>query len=565
MDVEKYIHALGVSSLRELVFYVFLVWLVVFIALEIILYPFVELGIITLDMLIKLLPVVFVLSFFIAVGSITIPMAIKREDIVKNFPFFVVFFGSMTTAKANYDEFFKTLAKTEEYGEISKEMNRLYHLARDWKLGYSKACKVVADTTPAPIFSNFLSRLSQVVEYGEDLVFFFKTQFKDILRDIQMTYQEAVYKISTVATLFSALFVAVAFILAFLAMMPIFFPIPPEVIYFAFVGGTVLLDIVILAMARSSVPPDKLANDAPDIAPEHLTAILSAAVGISVALLIFLLANLLGLEPIMQVALTTVPLIVPAYYAWKAEKIIRTREQSYLPFIRTLGELVSIREGAIIPVIRRLRRHVYPGMNEALERLYRRLAITRNVYYAFKLFSKELGSAILSKFNELFIKTLYAGADPKMVGSIIGDQLHTILDARKLRLQVAAGARGTIYGTYWGVALGVFLAVKAIAAMFLLFQDVLGGLGTDVLGIIPFFNFNVDLRPMVDILVYVFAIQAAFLAILIKILDGGLKVGAIVHYVILILGLMGVYYVTDIILAFILPSAQGAVVITPGG
>ena len=174
-----------------------------------------------------------------------------------------------------------------------------------------------------------------------------------------------------------------------------------------------------------------------------------------------------------------------------------------------------------------------------------------------------MGSAILSKFNEVFIKTLYAGADPKMVGSIIGDQLHTLLDARKLRLQVASGAKGTIYGTYWGVALGVFLAVKSIAAVFLLFQDVLGGLGTDITGIIPFFNFTVDLTPMVSILVYVFAIQAVFLALLIKVLDGGLKTEATLHYIVLIIGLMVVYYITDIGLSILLPSMQGAVSITP--
>ncbi len=563
IDLEKLIHSLGISSLRELAMYLLMVWMVIFIGLEILMYPFVELGLLTFDLLVTLLPATLVVSFFLAVGSLTVRMAQKREDIVKNFPVFIVFMGSMTTAKANYDEFFKTMAKTEEYGEISKEMKRLYHLARDWKLGYSRACKVVADTTPAPIFSNFLSRLSQVVEYGEDLVFFFKTQFKDILRDIQMSYQEAVYKITTVAELFSALFVSTAFILAFLAMTPIFFPIPTEIIYFAFIGGTILIDVIILVIARSSVPPDKLANDAPDISPEHLTAILASAVGVVLSLVILLITMLIGLDPILQVTLTVVPLIVPAYLAWRAEKLIRTREQSYLPFIRTLGELVAIREGAIIPVIRRLRRHVYPGMNEALERLYRRLAVTRNVFYSFKLFSKELGSAILSKFNELFIKTLYAGADPKMVGSIIGDQLHTLLDARKLRLQVASGAKGTIYGTYWGVALGVFLAVKSLAAVFTLFRDVLGGLGTEIVGVVPMFNFLVDLTPMVHILVYVFALQAVFLAFLIKVLDGGLKVEATLHYIILVVGLMFVYYATDVALSFILPTAREAVTFTP--
>ena len=68
---------------------------------------------------------------------------------------------------------------------------------------------------------------------------------------------------------------------------------------------------------------------------------------------------------------------------------------------------------------------------------------------------------------------------------------------------------------------------------------------------------------MVGILVYVFAIEAVFLALLIKILDGGLKTEATLHYIVLIIGLMIVYYVTDIGLSILLPSVKSTVTLTP--
>ncbi len=556
-SLDKYIHLLGVKSVTELMLYIGIMWGIIFIAFILLLWPLAELGIITAQQFAALVSLAIVLSFILGFASILVPAKIKQENIDKNFPVFLAFLGSMTTAKTNYDEFFKTLASTTEYGEISKEMKRLYHLAKDWKLGYAKACKVVADTTPSKVFSNFLTRLSQVVEYGEDFTFFFKNQYADIMRDLKTAYQEAVFRITTIADLFSALFVSAAFLIAFIMLMPIFFPIDTGTIALGSFIGMLALDILILTLARASVPTDKFANDFPNICEEHKKALIATLIGGLLGVFLFVFSWAMGLPAILQVALTVPPLIAPAVLTWNAERIIRRREESYIPFIRTLGDLTAIREGAITPVLRRLRRHIYPGLNEALERLYKRLTITRQVYHAMQLFSKELGSALISKFNELFVKALYAGADPKETGAIIGDQMHALVDLRKLRLQTAGAARGTIYGSYLGVALGVFLAVKSMAHMFALFSKTLASLG-EVTAYFSFLNFNINLFPLVDVLVYLFAFQAIVLAIIIKIMDGGLMSDAVRHYLLMILGLLVVYFITDWALAFILPPIEEA-------
>ena len=558
ISLEKYIHLLGVNTLTGLLTYIGIAWGIAFLLILLLIFPLIELGIISPDALPGIIAFSILAAFVAGVLALFIPAKIKQEDIEKNFPVFLAFLGSMTTAKTNYDEFFKTLAETEEYGEISKEMKRLYHLAKDWKLGYAKACKVVADTTPSKIFSDFLARLAQVVEYGEDITFFFETQFRDIMRDMQTSYQEAVYKISSIADLFSALFVSMAFLMAFAVMMPIFFPIDYTSIAIGSAIGFLAIDVLLVTLTRAAVPTDKLSNKFPDTCPEHTLAILATFIGILASILFFLAAWVLGLPPILQVGLAAVPLIVPGILAYRAEKIIRRREESYIPFIRTLGDLTSIREGAITPVLKRLRRHSYPGLNEAISRLYKRLSITRNVHKAFDLFSKEIGSALISKFNELFVKALYAGADPRKTGAIIGDQMHAILESRRLRLQVAAGARGTLYGSFFGVALGVLLAVKSLAHVFSLFTSVLAQAGESVAGYFTFLNFNVNLYPLIDIVVYLFAVEAAVLAVIIKMIDGGLMSDATRHFVILTIGLVIVYYVTDWAISFLVPAAGNA-------
>lgn len=566
VNLEKYVHILGVNTISGLVTYLGIVWLASFIFFTIVIgYPLLTLGIVDVRALPALLIANALLSLGAAVVSITIPAAMKKENIEKNFPVFMAYLGAMTTAKPNYEEFFKSMAETEEYGEISKEMKRLYHLAKDWKLGYAKACRVVADTTPSPLFSNFLARLSQVVEYGEDIESFFRNQFGDIMRDMQTQYQQAAYKISTVAELFSALFVSVAFLLAFAVMMPIFFPMSPDLIAIGTFILVLVVDVILIAMARSSTPADEFVLPFYRGAPEHITAVMSTWVGILASVLAFLITWVLGIPPIYQILISALPLAVPAYLSTKAENIIRRREHTYISFIRTLGDLTKIREGAITPVLRRLRRHIYEGMNEAIDRLYKRLALTRQIFTGFALFSRELGSALISKFNELFVKAMYAGADPKKTGEIIGDEMHAILDSRKLRLQIASGARGVLYGTYIGVALGVFLAVKAIAQVFNLFQAVFASVGADVMNYFNFFNISVDLSPLVDYMTYIFAMEAAILAVVIKILDGGLMSNSTKHYVIMIIALTIVYIITDWVVSMLFPMAQSAASVTVPG
>ncbi|GEM_PF-2562455 len=565
MNIEKYVHILGVDTISGLVQYIGIVWLASFIALIIMTYPFYLLGIINGSNLPAIIAVDFFLALIAAVLAVKIPASIKAVNIEKNFPAFLAYLGAMTTAKSNYEEFFRALAETEEYGEISKEMKRLYHLAKDWKLGYARACRVVADTTPSPLFSNFLARLSQVVEYGEDIESFFKNQYHDIMRDMTTRYQQTAHKINTVAELFSALFVSVAFLLAFAMLMPIFFPISSTAIA---IGATVLvlmIDGIIIGMAKASTPSEEFVLPFWRGAPEHMMAVAATVFGILASVLAFLILWVIGVPPILQVLISAIPLAVPAYLTTHVENLIRRREKSYIPFIRTLGDLTAIREGAVTPVLRRLRRHIYPGLNRGLDRLYKRLAITRQIFDAFDLFSREMGSALISKFNELFVNALYAGADPKRTGEIIGDQMHAMLDSRKLRLQIASGARGVIYGTYIGVALGVFLAVKSIAQVFNIFASVLNTIQSNVMAYFSFFNFSVNLNPLVDYMVYLFAMEAAALAVVIKILDGGLMSNATKHYLVMIIALTIVYYITDYVVRMLFPlTAEAASVSVPG-
>jgi len=181
-------------------------------------------------------------------------------------------------------------------------MKRLYHLAKDWKLGYARACKVVADTTPSPLFSNFLARLSQVVEYGEDIETFFKNQYGDIMRDMQTQYQQAAYKITTVAELFSALFVAVAFLLAFAVMLPLFFPISNEMIEIGTAVVLLFVDALLLALSRTSVPIDDFVPPFTKGSQEHFMAVVAAWIGVIASLLTFVILYILQVDPIWQVA-----------------------------------------------------------------------------------------------------------------------------------------------------------------------------------------------------------------------------------------------------------------------
>lgn len=491
-------------------------------------------GIIPMDHFMLLLlgsPLMGVMAVFFA---IYMQQVSRQEDIEKNLTTFVTFLGTLATAKTTYSEFFQRVAETEEYGEISREMKKVYDLSVHWKLGYAQACKVLADVTTSKIFSRFLDRFSRAVEYGEDLSSYLLAEQDIMMMDIQIQYQQSVHTISLITELFTSFVFSFSFLIIFAIILPMFMGGSPET-YLILMGlGLFLFDFFFLLFTKKTLPSDKLTHDLKQKSTDRNNLFMSLPIAIAPSLFLFIILVIIDAFTLtMTIAISATPLLIIGYYANIEESKIKMREELFTQFITTLGEYASRHKGSLKPVVRRLATYDYKLLSQLVRELYIRLATTGDVFRSWAFFAVESGSNIITKFTNIFIGSIYSGSDPKTVSTVISSNINKLLEFRKLREETASGSRGELYGVFFGVSLTMFITVGVAEFVFGFFSGAATTLETvQTISFLSIGSMDVGLIYLLIVGIVVF--HAAFSALLIKFLDGGIIYGATTHFVIMI-------------------------------
>ncbi len=455
----------------------------------------------------------------------------KKGEIDDNLPLFVTFLGTIAQKNIKYSNFFTSINNNPHYGEISFEFRKVYNLAINWRLGYAGAARVVADITPSQTFARFLHRLSNTIEYGEDLGAYLLAEQGTLMADIEIGYQESIYFISTLAELFSALLTSFAFMTIFVVLLPLFIQIQLSEVLLWLLFGLVIVDVFFLFFGRAVLPRDKLLHDMTDQSAEQEQLFLMLPISfisvIVIGVLVFVLFPTMTLS--LQLAIATTPLFFTGYLSRQIEERVKNREISFQSFIRSLGESAENHRGSFEPLLGKMKTYKYPDLNATLERFHRRVQITGNIFTSWKFFSIESSSRYIYKFGSMFLEAIYAGGSPLQVGTVISQNLNRLLQVRKLRDKTAGGAVGEIYGAFVGIAMSMF--ITAGLAVFL--SNVFSGFDLSNASDLPAFSFlnfaALDVGQVKFFMVIMVFLHAIFSAIFIKILDGGPIQGGFVH------------------------------------
>jgi len=89
---------------------------------------------------------------------------------------------------------------------------------------------------------------------------------------------------------------------------------------------------------------------------------------------------------------------------------------------------------------------------------YRRLKVGSERFKAWLFFAGESGSNLINYFVHIFAKSIYLGGDGIKVSEIISKNFTRLLSLRKLRLQLASGLRGALYGALLGFITTVYMS-----------------------------------------------------------------------------------------------------------
>lgn len=414
----------------------------------------------------------------IAISFLLFPYIRKQnieQKIEQQMQLFITRAGVLATSQISRKGLFDIVSEMKEYGELAREINKVYKLVDNWGIPIGDACRRAAKLSPSVVFGDFLERLAYGIEAGEEPKDFFISEQEIILEQYKSIYNHAADTIQMACEVFIALTIVMAFIILIVALIPFIIGINTTSLFILAVILFVAVEILMLYIFSAYVPRERIWSDT-QIKTKTTIKIqyffLLSLVGVLVTgLIVFLILPLfLELTFPIAMAITLTPLFFSAYYTRRKEELVMRRDIDFPSFIRSLGSTTET--SSIVPVaaLKRLIVHDFGPLTKNIKSLYSRLYLRIGPFRSWKYFGAETGSDLITKFSGMFIRGIKAGGKPAEASSIISFNFTKLLTLRNKRYTLAT----TLTGTFVGIALVISIVFFMSAGL----VDILNGLVT---------------------------------------------------------------------------------------
>lgn len=227
---------------------------------------------------------------------------------------------------------------------------------------------------------------------------------------------------------------------------------------------------------------------------------------------------------IIKLAAISTPLLIVGWYSNKEEQMVWKRDILFPPFIRSLGDVHQSKGGTLTTTVETLLPHNFGILNEMLERVYKRLKITKDKFNSWYYFSKESGSALIAEFMDIFVTVVYRGGSAQVAGKIVSDNMSRINGLRDIKKEYSSGVKGSIYGSYFSLALTIYISLLISVLLLNIFASMTSGIDGVALqmiqGIFPT-DMEGNLEQSTSYVAIALTIHAFLSAFLYKEVDGG--------------------------------------------
>ncbi|MFW6230799.1 MAG: hypothetical protein ACOC32_02125, partial [Nanoarchaeota archaeon] len=242
---------------------------------------------------------------------------------------------------------------------------------------------------------------------------------------------------------------------------------------------------------------------------------------------------------LVNIGIAVLPLLVVGYYGTAEEKMIFKRDKAYPAFVRTLGGVIEIKEGAVVSSISALRVHDFGTLNNLVTNAYRRLRLGCDKFETWVYFAGESGSNLIQQFTQIFSESVYLGGNGEKIGEIIASNFNKLLSLRRFRIQLASGLKGAFYGALVGFSASAYITAKIAQTLAVMFSspfqvaqessEVAGVFG-NILPPAPAVNLEL-IMTYIGLMVIV---HALICSLTVKIIDGGSPYGFFQDFVLMI-------------------------------
>lgn len=460
----------------------------------------------------------------------------QARDIEENLHFFITYAGALSTVNLERREMFTDLSEKTRYREIANIFKKLIYLVEAIKVDFATSAYKVSSILKTEHFSRFLERMGIALSFNANIAKFLIGEQKVLMAAYENVYIEGLERIRTIQDMFVSLVLAFSFVLSIILLMP-FLTGMDSVIFLQFgLLGIIFLDAVLMVMVKFFLPKDNLYHDL-GLDDGRIRCWMIFGFSTILALIIAPFVFLIDIPIMVKIAMIMTPYLFTGIYANHEEKKVKKRDILFPAFIRSLGDVHQSKGGTLTTTVETLLPHNFGILNGMLERVYKRLKITSDKFTSWFYFSKESGSALISEFMDIFVTVVYRGGSGAVAGEIVSDNMEKINGLRDQKQEFASTLRGNVLGTYFGLALTIYISLGVSVLLYEIFTSLtadLGGAALDlVAGIFP-----VDQQNDSDAANYyigaILLIHAIISSYIIKDVEGGNRLAMFLDLVIML-------------------------------
>ena len=465
----------------------------------------------------------------------------KRKEIEDRLHLFITHMTILSTANIDRVEVFRTLGEEEEYGALAEEMRRIVQLVDTWNQSLDDALRIRADKSPSKPFADFLDRLAYTINAGQEIQDFLLSEQDVVIQNYVTIYEGSLENLEVMKDLYLSMVLSVTFALVFATVLPILTGSNPTMTVSAVVVMFAFVQTGFLVMIRSSAPYDPVWYH-PDGFTTDSEWRIRIAVAIGMVLTVLAMAGyllvLMGKTSIdpdsiplpFYAAIPTTPLLIPGLAARKEEEQIKSRDEEFTSFIRALGATESAKQSTTTKVLESLRGKDFGALTDNVDDLYKRLNMRIEPTLAWRHFTADSRSYLIQKFSEMFLVGRQMGGDPKKLGELISGNMNEVLQLRERRAQSTVTLIGVLYGITASSTFAFFIGLEIVEVL----ASMSVGLNTAQFDFGQIIHTDVyDIQTIEYLLLIIILLNAVLSSLMIRIADGGHKVNAYMHFVLL--------------------------------
>lgn len=424
---------------------------------------------------------------------------------------------AVSTGKPPKKRLFELQTVAGGYGNYDRILRRIAVLAVDWGYGFAKAIRAVLPEVRNKVFRDFLLRLGELLNLGEDPELFLDVERRALMTEFQAHYGRLLEAAKLILGIYSSGVSSAIFLVVTFMIFTFLFSVPPESIILVFIGVVTALAGLVYLLYRM-LPRDRVTHTLDVYPPERVRYRILLVIGLALSIALGLLAYAKFRDPSIAMGLGALPLLLPGLYARRIEKKIREIESFFPIFLRSFGITYST-VPHVPTALSSVLRSDYGPLTPYLRRLLARFTMGIDPKVCWYKFIGDTWSEIVRRNVNVLYDAIDVNGNMSKVGTVLSETTFRIIDIRKQRVQVTKAFESTIY-----IVHTLFSAILTFTLVLLeIFHSIITAMqsvSSEIVRILPFVPPPVGMMSAVTPILIV--TLAVINAIAIKVAQGGM-------------------------------------------